>query len=95
MTSKLKCPVCTHDLHTTADIFCVCTNDKCKIWGQPIPCPVVVQLIQSQKDLEIARKALKDMMESGGDGYHIARKALEQITHDNSEKANSQEHKEI
>ena len=58
--------------------------------------------------LKIARKALEDiksdyelyseqgcrMEPNETDMYNYARTALEQITHDNSEKPNSQEHKE-
>lgn len=67
MTSELKCPICNTELHTTADIFCVCTNDKCKIWGQPIPYLVVVRQIQSQEKLDIAIDSLKNIRDM--DGY--------------------------
>lgn len=65
-------------------------------------------LMQTQHDLEIATKALEDiksdyelyseqgcrMEPNETDMYNYARTALEQITHDNSEKPNSHEHKE-
>ena len=87
MTSKLKCPFCGGELkhEKTTGIYCCPTIF--------IDCPLGSgtgafgtkelwqALIQAKQDLKIARKALKDMMESGGDGYHIARKALEQIEH--------------
>ena len=52
-----------------------------------------------ESKLEIARKALKELWQAthyDTDGYlgKTIQHALEQITHDNSEKPNSQEHKE-
>lgn len=58
-----------------------------------------------EKDLEIAKKAMNQVMIMGASNNtcsflkaqtvkSILGKALEQITHDNSEKANSVEHKE-
>lgn len=67
MTSKYYCPICGKDLHMTNDVFSICTNESCKIYTLPIPNTVsdyleqIAQaLIQSQKDLGIARKALKE-----------------------------------
>lgn len=102
MTSKYYCPICGKDLHMTNDVFSICTNESCKIYTLPIPNTVsdyleqIAQaLMQSQKDLEIAREALEDIksdyelyakqgcqMEPNEiDMYNYACNALEQIKH--------------
>lgn len=96
MTSKLKCPFCGGEF----DIISI----KRKMLG----CPKCLHIadgafwkkaIQAKQDLEIARKALEELWQAthyDTDGYlgKTIQQALKQITHDNSEKPNSQEHKE-
>ena len=83
-------PGCSYDKRLYCDIFSLyykCEKewdmgdlkDKIEWWCYATDLERYIK--QSQKDLEIATKALKDIMESGGDGYHIARKALKQIEH--------------
>lgn len=80
MAKKLKCPFCGAELQETFGAY-MCRHFGCKICCCVLPTCMIEALIQAKQDLVIATKALKDMMESGGDGYHIARKALEQIKH--------------
>lgn len=102
MTSKFKCPVCQNNLHQIDVFMSVCINDKCKLWGSSIPNLVLESLTQAKQDLEIARKALEWLGNNrlADNPVRIeqlrryARNTLEQITHDNSEKANGVEHKE-
>lgn len=78
--------------------------NKCSLFGNK---ELWHALTQAKQDLEIARQALKEIRDETGEdraGFsyvvlamnmkETAEKALEQITHDNSEKANSVEHKE-
>lgn len=64
MTSKLKCPVCNHELYQTASeclTYC-CLNKDCpsdfKFAGSK---EIWQALIQAKQDLEIARKALEEI----------------------------------
>lgn len=84
MTSKLKCQFCQQDLRTVLDSpFYTC--DSCGYTGYK---QLWQALIQAKQDLEIARKALKEIRQKGLDvkatpfaiGF-IADKALEQIKH--------------
>lgn len=87
MTSKLICPFCRRALArhgVQGREYGVCRGENCPSDRVFLPIEIWQALIQAKQDLEIARKALKDMMESGGDGYHIARKALKQIEHKES-----------
>ena len=105
MTSKLKCPFCGEKLYSSDNCY-VCLNDGCIFCGfhfmekrwKPI-IELKQSLIQAKQDLEIATKALEDIKNDAltKNRYHIIADinyALEQITHDNSEKPNSHEHKE-
>ena len=57
MTSELKCPVCNVPLAEWEDLY-ACTNDHCPWVGNA---ELWQALIQSQKDLEIARTALEKL----------------------------------
>lgn len=92
MTSKLKCPVCQNNLHKINMVVSTCTNDKCKLWGASIPNLVLEALTQAKQDLEIATKAMNQVMSMGAKNnicYHLKAKtvksilgnALEQIEH--------------
>lgn len=88
MENALKCPFCGNNLRSLYNKYTAepnydfeCGNYDCDLYGIEMPETVWKSLIQEKHDLEIATRALKDTMESGGDGYHIARKALEQIEH--------------
>lgn len=95
MTIKLECPVCNHKLYQTASepaTYC-CLYKDCqsdfKFAGSK---ELWTALIQAKQDLEIATKALKEVIEKAkvvvrgyeyiGTGIQrVARKALEQIEH--------------
>lgn len=100
MTSKLKCPFCGKKLwYDEQDGIYRCMKSACVMDYEGGTEQLWQTLIQAKQDLEYARKALEELR---GDKRlppqthweTIADKALEQITHDNSEKANSVEHKE-
>lgn len=85
MTSKLKCPFCQQELGVILcdpdDIIC----PKCRLCGTE---SLWQALIQSQRDLQIARQALEDVQNDAltKNRYHIiadVNHALEKITHDN------------
>ena len=92
MTSKLKCPVCNHELYQTASetaTYC-CLYKDCpsdfKFAGSK---EIWQALIQAKQDLEIARKALEEIESTewydSMSSYEImtftAMKALKQIEH--------------
>ena len=100
MTSKLKCPFCKEEI--ISDVCCVFnkknkdyTNgrqiykcNKCSSFGNK---ELWQALIQAKQDLEIATSALYEICNDyQEDSSERAEKALKQITHDNSEKPNSQ-----
>lgn len=99
MTSKLKCPFCGGELDTE-NYYVHCHNPHCNTTVEMEGTEEMWQaLIQAKQDLEIATKALEDIKNDAltKNRYHIIADinyALEQITHDNSEKPNSVEHKE-
>lgn len=105
MTSKLKCPFCGAELQETFGAY-MCRHAGCKICCCLLPPCMVESLIQAKQDLEIATKALKQIVCADKDGKPLKgvvscwldmdelNKCIEQITHDNSEKANSAKHKE-
>lgn len=68
MTSKFKCPVCQNNLHKINIVVSTCTNDKCKLWGLSIPNLVLETMTQTKQDLEIATKALKQIVCADKDG---------------------------
>ena len=96
MASKLQCPFCQQDLGIIIsdlnDFICL----ECGMWGSE---QLWRALIQSQRDLQIAKQALEDIekrrisqvcndgdwMDCALDMDVIACKALAQITHDNKE----------
>lgn len=93
MTSKLKCPVCDSELSLVIAMY---SCEKCGLYCNQ---KAKDALTQAKQDLEIATKALEDIKNDAltKNRYHIIADinyALEQITHDNSEKPNSHEHKE-
>lgn len=57
---EMKCPICQNNLHKINIVVSTCTNDKCKLWGSPIPNLVLEALSQAKQDLERTRKALDD-----------------------------------
>lgn len=93
MTSKLKCPVCNHELYQTASeclTYC-CLNKDCpsdfKFAGSK---EIWQALIQAKQDLEIVVDALKPFADRDNwdfehcfiDGPQLlAGEALEQINH--------------
>lgn len=103
MTIKLKCPYSEEELEEIKKIRNNFTNTSvvCPFCGGPVDYKneLSIALMQTQHDLEIATKALEDIKNDAltKNRYHIIADinyALEQITHDNSEKPNSHEHKE-
>ena len=56
--SDMKCPICQNNLHKINIVVSTCTNDKCKLWGSPIPNLVLEALAQKEQDLECICKAL-------------------------------------
>lgn len=99
MTSKLKCPYSEEELEEIKKIRNNFTNTSvvCPFCGGPVDYKneLSIALMQSQHDLEIATSALYEICNDyQEDSSERAEKALKQITHDNSEKPNSQEHKE-
>ena len=94
MTSKLKCPVCNHDLFQTAEPlqYC-CMNKDCPsgftLAGTP---QLWTALTQAKQDLVIAKsyvKGISQMVINPGDNIYIvighfkklAEQTLEQIEH--------------
>lgn len=68
MNNKLVCPFCQQDLRKlfnryTGEPNCdyECGNCDCDLYGIEIPETVWQALIQAKQDLEIARKALKEI----------------------------------
>lgn len=59
--SDVKCPICQNNLHKINVVVSTCTNDKCKLWGSPIPNLVLKALAEAKQDLERTRKALETM----------------------------------
>ena len=60
MTSKLKCPACPwcNQPKVLQDDIFVCANTDCSACAEPF---LHKALIQAKQDLEIARKALKEI----------------------------------
>ena len=93
MTSKLKCPWCDREMmysvlgqNLTSSHFC--DNVDCKAFQMVLPDNLWKDIFawkQSQKDLEIARKALEDIVLEHNANAHgryvvkIAEDALKQI----------------
>lgn len=90
MTSKIKCPVCQNNLHKINVVVSTCTNDKCKLWGSPIPNLVLEALTQAKQDLEQSKKCCSAWEIQALDykaetialscKLEIVRKALEEIS---------------
>ena len=94
MTSKLKCPFCGKKLvqdreRSVLSIIYRCPDDKCFLKYGCAESDIWQALIQSQKDLEVARQALEyitkehsvfaDWVFKAVTMKNIAEKALEQI----------------
>lgn len=58
--SDVKCPICQNNLHKINVVVSTCTNDKCKLWGSPIPNLVLEALQQAKQDLERSEKCCSD-----------------------------------
>lgn len=87
MTSKLKCPFCGAELQETFGAY-MCRHAGCKICCCLLPPCMIESLIQAKQDLQIARKALEEIVKehTGTDGKLYAcsltaQQALEQIEH--------------
>lgn len=83
MTSKLKCPFCQQELHKDPDGYYSCYTDNCSVMsaggnGASGTESLWQALIRAKQDLEIARKALKEIDWCAQD-YAKAQEALEQI----------------
>ena len=108
MTSKLKCPFCGEDivgvpnLAQTRTIGFRCYNIQCKAFSHFMPVFILQALIQAKQDLAKAIDVIDTVRQHKrgtavictNDIAAYCDRAIEQITHDNSEKANSVEHKE-
>lgn len=104
--SDMKCPFCGRKLGRKNINDRMCSNEKCVSWkGNFYGSEDLWQaLIQAKQDLEIATEALKDILivRCGLEDFEpkavtmtrIAENAIERITRDISEKANSGEQKE-
>lgn len=91
--SYIKCPICKNNLHKINMVVSTCINDKCKLWGASIPNLVLKALTQAKQDLEIATKALKQIVCADKDGKPLKgvvscwldmdelNKCIEQIEH--------------
>lgn len=84
MTSKLKCPYCLSDLEsTTGGWEYGCTNTECQSAGTLCGTEEIWQaLIQSQRDLQIAKQALEEISTNDYDAdwqNDIAQSTLEKI----------------
>lgn len=87
MAKKLKCPFCGAELQETFGAY-MCRHAGCKICCCLLPPCMIESLIQAKQDLEIARKALGEIIKehTGTDGKlyacsFTAHQALEQIEH--------------
>ena len=92
MTSNLKCPFCQQELRQDYTGVMYCCNDDCEQSTDWYGSPILWQaMIQAKQDLEIARKALENIVSdyevdaSNGWLAANAKKALEQIEHKNEQ----------
>lgn len=91
MTSELKCPFCQQELCQDYTGVMYCCNEDCEQSADWYGSQILWKaLIQSQKDLDVARKALEkivaDYEVDASNGWLAAnaKQALEQIKHKES-----------
>lgn len=81
MTSELKCPFCNGKLYG-----CIghpyCRNEKCEMCDEMMPQELLDLLERTRKALEIARKAMNQVMSMGAKNnicYHLKAKTVKSI----------------
>lgn len=84
MTSKVKCPYCQTELNEDEEIGdCYCPNIKCEETTCLSGSKMLWQaLIQAKQDLEIATKAMNQIMSMGAKNnicYHLKAKTVKSI----------------